>query len=125
MMSKLTIERVRNGYIIRDEGEDATFVIAADDEVAASCQMLVEVNDLIGRPGSRYDGERIRVIVLPGDKWLPAEPGGCPHAWVERHQWGENPPEWWCPCGAEFGLIKPGSSWAEDAAAGSGPKDPR
>jgi hypothetical protein len=124
-MSKLTIERVSNGYIIHDEIEDETFVVAEENAVSAAWQMLVHVNDLIGHTGSRHDGERIRVIVLPGDKWLPPEPGGCPHTWVERHQWGENPPQWWCPCGAEFGLIKPGSPWAEEAEAGIEPKDPR
>jgi hypothetical protein len=113
-MAKVTIERVRNGYIIGEEAEGQTFVVAEDSDVAAAWQMLSEVNALIGHPGSRHDGERVRVIVLPADKWLPAQPGGCPHTWVERNQWGENPPVWWCPCGAEFALVKAGGSWAED-----------
>jgi hypothetical protein len=71
-MAKVTIERVRNGYIIGDEAEGQTFIVAEDSEVTAAWQMLAEVNGLIGHPGSRHDGERVRVIVLPGDKWLPA-----------------------------------------------------
>ncbi len=123
-MPKLTIERVRNGYIIRDEAEDETWVVAENNDVTAAWQMLSEVNGLIGHPGSRHDAERVRVIVLPGDKWLPAERAGCPHTWVERHQWGGNPAEWWCPCGAEFGLIKPGGSWAEELESGIPREDP-
>ncbi|HYK95254.1 MAG TPA: hypothetical protein VE011_05210 [Candidatus Dormibacteraeota bacterium] len=123
-MSKVTIERVRNGYIIRDEAEFETSVVAEDNEVTAAWLMLSEINGLIGHPGSRHDGERVRVIVLPGDKWLPAKPGGCPHNWAERHQWGENAPEWWCPCGAEFSLTKPGGSWAEELEPGTPRDDP-
>jgi hypothetical protein len=123
-MSKISIERVRNGYIICDEAEGQTWVVADDNDVTAAWQMLVEVNDLIGHAGSRHDGERVRVIVLPGDKWLPAERDGCLHTWVERHQWGENQPQWWCPCGAEFGLIKPGGSWAEELESGTAREDP-
>lgn len=118
-MSKVTIERARNGYIIGEEAEGQTFVVAEDSDVTAAWQMLSEVNGLIGHPGSRHDGERLRVIVLPGDKWLPAQPGGCPHTWVERNQSGENPPVWWCPCGAEFALVKTGGSWAEDLESGT------
>jgi hypothetical protein len=118
-MSKLTVERVRNGYILRDEAEEETTLVADDNLVTAAWLMLVEVNDLLGHAGSRHDGERIRVIVLPGDKWLPAQPGGFPHTWVERHQWGDNPPQWRCPCGAEFGLTKPGGSWAEELEPGT------
>jgi hypothetical protein len=91
-MPKLTIERVRNGYIIRDEAEDETWVVAENNDVTAAWAMLSEVNGLIGHPGSRHDAERVRVIVLPGDKWLPAERDGCPHTWVERHQWAGTRP---------------------------------
>jgi hypothetical protein len=123
-MSKVTLERVQNGYIIRDEAEGQTFVVGDNCDVTAARQMLSEVNGLIGHPGSRYDGERVRVIVLPGDKWLPAERGGCPHDWVERHQWGEDPPTWWCPCGAIFALVKAGGSWAEELEASARKEDP-
>jgi hypothetical protein len=116
-MSKVVIERVRNGYIIRDKAESQRWLVADDNKVTAAWLMLGEVNGLIGHPGSRHDGERVRVIVMPGDKWLPAEAGGCLHNWVERHQWGENAPQWWCPCRAEFGLIQPGDSWVQELAA--------
>lgn len=116
-MAKITIERVRNGYIIHDGVEDETSVVAEDREVAAAWLMLSRANGLIGHPGSRHDAERVRVIVLPGDKWLAGERDGCPHTWVERHAWGGDPPVWQCPCGAEFGLMKPGGSWAEELEA--------
>jgi hypothetical protein len=116
-MGKVSLERVQNGYIIRHEAEDQTLVVADNNDVEAAWQMLCAVNDLIGHPGSRHDRERVRVIVLPGNKGLPAEPGGCLHTWVERHQWGEDPPTWWCPCGATFALVKAGGSWADEFEA--------
>lgn len=124
-MAKITIERVRNGYIIHGGVEDGTSVVAEDREVAAAWLMLSQVNGLIGHPGSRHDAERVRVIVLPGDKWLPAERDGCPHTWVERHAWGDDSAVWRCPCGAEFGLMKAGGSWAEELEASALREDPR
>ncbi len=109
---KITIERVANGYIIRDEGEEETWVIANINEVSAALEMLDEVNVRIGHPGDRYSEERVTVIARPGDKWLPRHEGDCAHPWINLSR--EDAPLWRCPCGAEFALVKPGDSFEAD-----------
>ena len=69
---KLTIERVYNGYIIREE-DGPTIVVANDDPAEATCEMLREVHELIGHIGSRYDEWRVQVIMEHGDKWTSPE----------------------------------------------------
>jgi hypothetical protein len=70
---KLTIETARNGYIIRDDEDGFPYVIADDDPVDATFNLLVEVREMIGHIGSRYDERRVRVVIEPGDKWIGPE----------------------------------------------------
>lgn len=109
---KLTIERAANGYVVRgDDRDDLAVVVGATEEAQAAQQLLVEVNERIGHVGSRYDAQRVTVIVTPGDKWSPGPGEACDHAWVERFVL-DGRAHWWCPCGAEF------SPAATDEAAG-------
>jgi len=92
----LTIETAANGYIVRVEDGDPILVSDAD-EVAAAMLMLNEVNYRIGHTGSGWDAELIRVIVMPGRKWLPLKRDDCKHVWVERVELANEPPRWRCP----------------------------
>ena len=105
----VTLERVSNGYLIRHLPSARSIVVGDNDHgpVWVAADMLASLNELIGEVGSRHDPERVRVIVLPGDEWIPADPNDCEHRWVERHD-----PEgsWFCPCGAKFQLEHDGRS---------------
>lgn len=99
---KLTIERAANGYVVRgDDRDDLAVVVGATDAAEAAQQLLFEVNERIGHVGSRYDAQRVSVIVAPGDKWSPGPGEMCDHLWVERYVL-DGHPHWWCPCGSEF-----------------------
>lgn len=103
---RLTVEMAPNGYALRDEDDELITVVEDADEAEAARLMLWEVNERIGHIGSRHDAARVRIIVLPGDKWYPPTPESCEHPWVEA--WGDD--HWSCPCGARFGLVSPGRS---------------
>jgi hypothetical protein len=105
----LTVERVSNGFLIR-HAPSARSIVVSDDghgRVHVAADMLAYVNETIGEAGSAHEPERVRVIVLPGDHWIPTDPGDCEHRWVERLD-----PErsWFCPCGAQFQLEHEGRS---------------
>lgn len=103
---RLTIEMAPNGYALRDEDDELVTVVEDDEEAEAARLMLWEVNERIGHIGSRHDAARVRIIVLPGDKWYPPTPETCEHPWVEA--WSDG--HWSCPCGARFALTSPGRS---------------
>lgn len=105
----VTVERVSNGYVIRHLPSARSLVITTDVQglVAGTADMLVYVNELIGEVGGPYAPERVRVIVLPGDHWTPADAGDCLHLWVERLSPED---DWFCPCGAKFRLEHGGRS---------------
>jgi hypothetical protein len=111
---KLSVERVANGFIVRDESTDEVIVVAEETEVVAAQQMLTEVMWRLGPTTSGWEAETLRVIVLPGRKWMPAKRGGCLHPWIERWQIRDEPPHWWCPCGAEFTHLTEGGSFEAD-----------
>jgi hypothetical protein len=113
---KLTIEPILNGYLVRED-EDPPWAITGGDEAESARLMLWEVNERVGHLGSRHDERRVRIITMPGDDWLPAEPGGCSHPWTLPISSGASV-AWRCPCGAEFALAKPGGSWAEELRLG-------
>jgi hypothetical protein len=118
---KVSAERVANGFIVRDESTDEVIVVAEDTEVRASQQMLIEVMSRLGQTNDSWEAETLRVIVLPGRKWIPARRGGCSHPWIERWQIRDEPPHWWCPCGAEFTQLTEGGSFEADSEE---PRDP-
>src|SRR5574338_313379 len=111
----VTVERVSNGYVIRHLASTRSAVAGDDGEgpIRVAADMLGWVNEFIGEVGGRNGPERLCVIVLPGDDWIPAEPGDCSHAWVERNDRGDS---WFCPCGAKFQLEHEGRSFADSAS---------
>jgi hypothetical protein len=118
---KISVERVSNGFIVRDESTDEVAVVAEQTEVTATQVMLTEVIWRIGPATSGWEAENLRVIVLPGRKWMPARRGGCAHPWIERSQIRDEPQHWWCPCGAEFTQLTEGGSFEADSDE---PRDP-
>jgi hypothetical protein len=111
----VTVERVSNGYLIRHLPSARSVVITTDMQgmVAGTADMLVYVNEMIGEVGGPYAPECVRVIVLPGGHWTPADAGDCLHLWVERLSPKD---DWFCPCGAKFRLEHEGRSRADSAA---------
>jgi hypothetical protein len=59
----LNIERVANGYIIRDDTEDETFVVSEDNEIAVVWAKLAENDDADSLPSNRDTAKRLRAIV--------------------------------------------------------------
>jgi hypothetical protein len=102
---KITIERVANGYTIKDEPDGETFVVANNDHVLAAWEMLTEVNDRIGSSGDS-DGERsMSIALLPSRRWLEFHRDECRHAkgverWDDGGEMG-----WQCPCGQKFAPV--------------------
>jgi len=81
---KLIIETAVNGYVLREEpmdemGRERLTVVASEDPTVATRDMLVEVLELIGHLGSRYDEWRVRVILEHGDKWTSSEDWALEH----------------------------------------------
>lgn len=111
----VTVERVSNGYVVRHLGSRRSVAISSYEQsaVAATAEMLSEVNELIGDTGSRDDRERVRVITLPGANWMPTTADECGHPWVERLDADEL---WFCPCGAKFALEHGGKSLTQIAS---------
>lgn len=109
----LTVESAINGYVIRDNDTGQILTIADNDRVQAAIDMLCEVNELIGEIGGRHDPARVRVLALPGDKWLPNKRGECRHPWVELREYS-GISKWLCFCGAEFEQVSPGNSWEDE-----------
>ena len=81
-----SIERVRNGWVLKlrsacvegnmdDDPDPLETSVFQDDEDAAFGeresfrQVVNELIDYYGLAGSRYDKERLRIILTPGDKW--------------------------------------------------------
>lgn len=97
----IQVERVANGYLVRDFTQ-VWVVEEGDDELAAVREMLLQVNRLVGRPGSEDDAERVVVGIEPGRRWLEYNPEQCRHSRLIEH-WAAGGEEGWrCPCGAEF-----------------------
>ncbi len=68
----LKIVRATNGWVMTQDGE--TYVVERDGSSAEVAQRLLwEVIELLGLSGSRYDAERVTVIMKPGDKYV--DPG--------------------------------------------------
>lgn len=68
------INKVKNGYTITrqyDNEEEYEVVVGldSDDEVDGFAEFLNTINNEFGPSTSRYSSKRIRVIVLPGDKF--------------------------------------------------------
>lgn len=68
-MATLTIERVRNGYIVSGEEPEERWVVEEADPADAAAGMLGLVNEVIGHIGGRYDEKRVHIEVRPGDKY--------------------------------------------------------
>jgi hypothetical protein len=80
MNMKITIEKVLNGYIIKQLVEDldddsmsalkeAITVVEDQPSDADTMKTLLDnVIDLFGESGSRHDAKRVYAVVLPGDK---------------------------------------------------------
>lgn len=71
---KLTIERVANGFLIRNE-EDLSVTVFEDKEDAdfpdreSGYHMLWEIMDFFGLRGSKHDSKRLAVVFdEPGKK---------------------------------------------------------
>jgi len=76
----ITIESVQNGWIVTevddldDHARPAVRVIEESDDgpdevdAAAVQNLLWLLIDLLGVGGSRYDAQRVRIVVEPGDK---------------------------------------------------------
>jgi hypothetical protein len=63
----IEITQVKNGYIVQNAAEKLVF----DDEHSARfalCNALREIVEQFGEHGSRYDEEKIYVVLAPGDK---------------------------------------------------------
>lgn len=73
MSWKLEIERVSNGLILRDEEDETTEVYTfdeSDDNVATAGQHAIwSLMEKLDLTGSRYDKDRLRIRVEPGDKY--------------------------------------------------------
>jgi hypothetical protein len=122
---KLTIERAANGCVIRgDDRDDLSVVVADSDSAVAAEELLCEVNERIGHDGSPMDARRVRVIVLPGDKWRPPDGEACLHSWIERWE-VRSGARWCCPCGTDFVPSLPGGAEEQAPGAGSGMESAR
>ena len=68
----LRIESVENGWSLTwdgDDGERRAVVGVGDESRAGAGQRLLwEIIEILNLAGSRYDAERIRVTLEPGDK---------------------------------------------------------
>lgn len=98
---RIIIEKVANGYIIRDEGAEETWVVANPDGFEAVAEMLVEVNARIGRPVDPEAERTMAIRIEPGARWLAYNPAGCSHEHTIERAPGE-PGAWRCPCGQSF-----------------------
>ena len=74
---KFEIRRVRNGAVLRVEADDAeeggevVYQETDLDEIEAFADFLRHLLDHFGPTTSRYSPKRIRILVEPGDKYLP------------------------------------------------------
>jgi len=74
---KFEIRRVRNGAVLRVEADDAeeggevVYQETELDEIEAFADFLRHLLDHFGPTTSRYSPKRIRILVEPGDKYLP------------------------------------------------------
>jgi hypothetical protein len=74
----LTIDRVENGYRMVYEDEDTIEALVFEEPENAEkspdpqtvSRLLYEVIEHLGAFGSKYDKERVRVVVEPGDKYM-------------------------------------------------------
>ena len=73
------VTAAQNGYVI--ELEDGEFVLCmGDTEQEEFLSLLQTISNHFGPPDSRYDKNRVRINLFPGDKCdeLPPE---CPLCW--------------------------------------------
>jgi len=101
---RLEIERVSNGYIIRDHSAEETWIVANDHEIVAAHELLVEVNNRIGRPDSDFAEAMIRIDILPNRRWMEYHPDECHHLRIE-HLRVNGEDQWICPCGTGFAQV--------------------
>lgn len=66
----IRIYRTRNGYIVRSPDERYVIVEKDYGEAEAARDMLWQVNELIGHPGSKHDEWRVRIVLEHGDDWI-------------------------------------------------------
>lgn len=64
----IKIKSADNGYIVEDKSSD-TIHIFKDESVQDKVEFVYHLLDMLGMLGSRYDKERIRVVIEPGDKY--------------------------------------------------------
>lgn len=99
---EITVRRVANGYVIRDEGSIETWAVANDDDLLAAHEMLIAVNEFIGRRGD-VDGEREMVIaVRVSRRWIAHHPKECSHEGTIDHWQVGDMDRWQCWCGHRF-----------------------
>ena len=68
---RVVIEQTLNGWTIEDEaGMTVIEVGDTESEVRAARRLLYDVLEMLGFVGSRFDKERISIVVEPGDKYL-------------------------------------------------------
>lgn len=74
-MTRVSIDRVENGYLLNyyDGETDTKYVFEqrfdSDESKDYIADLLNTVVDLLGESGSRYDEQRVRVSLEPGDKY--------------------------------------------------------
>lgn len=77
MSWKVEVERVSNGFIVRNLTEDDENVIVFSDDretpVEAAQSMLYELVEIFGVNPSRYAAQRINIRIEPGDKYTQQE----------------------------------------------------
>ena len=66
------IERTENGYVVQMPGSKLAFekpeFADLSPEPHTTARMLRAVVEYFGAAGTRYDAQRVRVVVEPGDK---------------------------------------------------------
>jgi hypothetical protein len=67
----ISIERARNGYIVKSTSEEMTETLVIEEvdgccEVQAFKHLVLVLQDLLGVTSSKYDEERFYAVVAPG-----------------------------------------------------------
>jgi hypothetical protein len=82
-MMHLTIDRVENGYRMVYEDEDTIEALVFEEpencekspDPQTVSRLLYEVIEHLGAYGSKYDKERVRVVVERGEKYMDCDAG--------------------------------------------------
>ena len=68
---RVVIKQTLNGWTVEDEaGMTVIEVGDTESEVLAARRLLYDVLEMLGFVGSRFDKERISIVVEPGYKYL-------------------------------------------------------